>query len=206
MKPYVEMFFYNSLVMSILTLCFLISFKFLQKRYSAKWLYGILLFITALWVFPFRPQIEIPSVLSAASENGPVLLPFVFEGIAQSSALPDMAINPAQSLSLWAYLGVLWGMGIVALSAYYAIRHHRFMRFVSRWSVPVTDGNLLRLFENVKEEVGIKKPLGFKQCKSIETPMLIGLWNVSTIGEKIFIQKCSFSLQRSFTGLIQSYG
>lgn len=175
MKYFFDVFFYNSFVMSVFTLCFLLTFKFLQKRYSAKWLYSILIFITALWVFSFRPQIELPTVLSQTVDTVPVLLPSMFEEITEPSKLTDMVINTGGSLSLWVILCVLWIIGIVAISLYYVIRHNRFIRFINRWSAPITDSNTLQLFDRVKEEVGIKKQLGIKECKSIGTPMLIGL-------------------------------
>ena len=180
MNSYPAVFLSSSLLLSAVTLLFLAASGLLRSRYSPNWIYRIFLFLTALWLLPFWPRLELPSGLFPASalsaEKG---FPFIpSDGIQRiPSALQNAFTVPSArtGLSFQTIFCTIWLCGIAAVILYYVFRQVQFARFVKRWSLPVTDGKLLDLFEEVKISSGIKKDLGLALCRSIATPMLAGL-------------------------------
>ena len=157
-----------SISMSLVTISYVALQPFLSKRYSAKWHYMIWLFISAGWIFPYRPRIDF-----LFSVQIPNILTFVqsITGSKSSMGAGDMATFP-----LWGILTAIWGLGVGSAVLYHALRHFRFKKMVHRWSEPVTDLKILGVLDTLCLELGIKKQIKLSKCESVTSPMLVGFY------------------------------
>lgn len=177
MSDYFDLLVYNSLAMTIVSGCYLLLLAKFGAAYSAKWKYGISIFILTLWVIPYRPRLQFPAMMAEGPQALPMLLPSMVKEAIRPSVLPEIELGAQQSLSWGMVLCALWLTGMTAVAAVYIVRQWRFRVLVGRWSIPVTDHHLLGMLEQVREEVHIKRRLPLKLCKGISTPMLFGLWS-----------------------------
>ena len=87
---------------------------------------------------------------------------------------------PAQAVLLQIRMSrlilVIWLSGITLSLAFHAYKHLLFKRFVRRWSVLETDKRITAILDDEASRLGIRKPIRLKRCKSINAPMLTGIW------------------------------
>jgi bla regulator protein BlaR1 len=163
-----------SVSMSLVTLVYAAILPLLSKRYAAKWNYMVWLLIAAGWIFPFRPRIDLLFL--------PVQMPDIPVTLVQSSinAIPFMDVgdigNTGAAIPLWWVLAAIWGLGVVSILLYHALRHGRFTKMVRRWSEPITDLKVLGILDSLSSELGIKKHIGLSVCESVTSPMLVGFF------------------------------
>lgn len=76
---------------------------------------------------------------------------------------------------------IVWITIATLLMVFYGImyRYHRWT--IRRWSSPVMDEEMLKIFEKEKQSVGIKKRVGFEKCKKISTPVVVGIFHISIL-------------------------
>ena len=76
---------------------------------------------------------------------------------------------------------IVWIVVSVLLLAFYIFvyQYHRWN--IRRWSTPVKDEEVLRIFEEEKKKIGITKQVGFERCKKINTPMAVGIIHTSIL-------------------------
>jgi beta-lactamase regulating signal transducer with metallopeptidase domain len=165
--------------MSLITLVYAAFAPLLSKRYAAKWQYGAWLAIAAGWVFPFRPQIELPFLHPQAADMLGTPVRTIFNAIAPTvGATIDTGdvVNTPSAIPVWSALAALWILGVVSIAMYHALRHRRFMKMARRWSKPVTDMESLRLLDGLKSEMGMKACVELNVCQSVTSPMLVGFF------------------------------
>ncbi len=182
MEAFIIMLLQCTLSMSVITLLYATVLPILSKRYAPKWRYMVWLVISAGWLIPFRPLIELP-FLPAQSTNKP-LMPVQFipaSPTANNTAkvltgIPETVTNAPQFF-LWSIVVFIWLAGVIFMLAYHVLRHRRFMKIVDRWSETVTSPELLDLLDSLKQEQGIKTKIGYKTCSSVSSPMMVGFFH-----------------------------
>ena len=183
-----------SVVMSALALVYMAATPYLEKRYSTKWRYYAWLIILVGLIIPFRPQFDFALFRVEIPSNVPPSVVQTYDG-APSYLFPptDLSLLPpvgsisvyamssntglSSSLNVWQIAMVVWLAGVMAFIAYHGIKYYRFIKVTGRWSEAVTDEYVLSLLENLKSQMGITKQIQIYLCRSVCSPMMIGLIN-----------------------------
>lgn len=174
-----------SVTMSVLALAYMAATPLLAKRYSSKGRYYAWLVIMVGLVIPFRPQfgnalvsVEVPS--GAPSHFVPSIILPPIENAAVASGL---------NIPWWQVGFALWLAGLVVFIAYHGIKHYRFAKMARRWSVCITDSQILSLFHGIKSEMGVKRQIQIYFCKSVGSPMIIGLFKPRILLPTVELEK-----------------
>jgi beta-lactamase regulating signal transducer with metallopeptidase domain len=173
--------------MSAIALLLLVCTPLLAKRYSAKGQYYTWLIVIIGFIIPFRPRwdnalinVEIPMNVPLSVQSG------VHADVQSVGALPisNNALTPLvnttisvnePTVSLWQIGFFVWLIGLTAFLAYHCIKHYRFVNISKRWSVNITDGDILSLLQTIKSDMGIKRSIPVYLCEFTSSPMMIGV-------------------------------
>ncbi len=163
--------------MSALALFYMAAAPFLGKRYSAMGRYYSWLVIVAGLIIPFRPQFS--NAIVKVNMTGDGAAPVIKMGNGMHTAVYAPAVNAVPSavpnLAWWQIAAAVWIAGTVVFLAYHMIRHYRFLKMTERWSEDITDEQILRQFQNLKNQMCLSKNIGLKFCDSIGSPMMMGI-------------------------------
>ncbi len=109
--------------------------------------------------------IETPSVSPAPTppvNGGPVSEP----GVEPPPKTVDISLSQIVIL--------VWLAGIVIMALWMLIAHLRFVRYIRRWSCPVSDSEILDLYAEVSGNLALKKQPKLCTCSGLRAPMLAG--------------------------------
>lgn len=180
MREIFSVYLQNSLQLSIVIILLLLISPLLAHRYSAKCRYYLWIVVFAALFLPIRPGIKLtlPEFLQAAVPQGATK---IFTDAA--------ATNVAGSWDWFQYAGLLWIAGLAAFVIWHLFSHLRFLSAVRRWSEDVEDTDILKIFDNIKSELRIKKYVPLKSSACIKTPMVVGLFHpVVLLPQVVFSQ------------------
>lgn len=161
-----------SVTMSILVLLYIWMTPLLAKRYSIRSRYYTWLVIVIGLIIPFRPQFH-PPIVGVSIPNH-TIIPMIQGENHTFTPIKHTISNSISNITMWQIAGVIWLVGMVVFLASHAIKHYRFMKFVSRWSVNITNTELSAIMQELKIELGLTKNIGLQFCDSILSPMMIG--------------------------------
>ena len=193
-------------VMSAIMLALVFVFRANSNLLSAKTRYTIWIIILVGLLIPFRPQLISPlftlnnpfTNVSEVKEQGEVDL------TTQSSQKADtksdlQAANQVSNVQsnevttvkedskkeetkfdLISFIGkfaiVVWLIGAIVVFAKYMLEYRKFCKLLKRWSSPVEDEDIIRIFRLTKLKLDIEnKDIGLIRSKYVNTPMLTGL-------------------------------
>lgn len=144
MEQYLTAFLTTSFTMSIVILAFILFNRLLSGKYPAKWRYYIWLIIIACLLFPFRPNLGLPTQISvdniADKSNEEILNT---QNVVNSQSTLAKAQTPSDdSRSLTLFLFVIWLAGALITLVFQLWRHKRFIDMVGRWSVDIESQQL----------------------------------------------------------------
>jgi beta-lactamase regulating signal transducer with metallopeptidase domain len=194
--------------MSALALLYVSITPFLAKRYSEKGRYYAWLIVVIGLIIPFRPSfasaiftVDVGVSNSANNFVNAAAQTWVDGSVTLPPLVANANIEPIVStfnITLWQSIGFfVWLIGMVAFVAYQAIKHYHFVKTAKRWSEPITNGQTLSLFHELKMEMGIKRQIDLCFSPCVGSPMMIGLIKPQILlpteelaeGEKRFILK-----------------
>ena len=193
-------------VMSAIMLALVFVFRAKSDLLSAKTRYTIWIIILVGLLIPFRPKVISPlftvnnpfTNVSEVKEQGEIDL------TAQSSQKADTksdltATNQVSNVQsneattvkedskkeetkfdLLSIIGkfaiVVWLIGAIVVFAKYMLEYRKFCKLLKRWSSPVEDEDIIRIFRLTKLKLDIEnKDIGLIRSKYVNTPMLTGL-------------------------------
>ncbi|EJP26198.1 peptidase, M56 family [Peptostreptococcaceae bacterium AS15] len=193
-------------VMSVIMLALVFVFRANSDLLSAKTRYTIWIIILVGLLIPFRPQLISPlftlnnpfTNVSEVKEQGEIDL------TAQSSqkANVESKLQSANQVSnvqsnevantkedskkeetkfdLLSLIGkfaiVVWLIGAIVVFVRYMLDYRKFSKLLKRWSSPVEDEDIIRIFRLTKLKLDIEnKDIGLIRSKYVNTPMLTGL-------------------------------
>ena len=187
---------------SAVVVLFALASRASRGRYGARWRCWVWALLCLRLVIPFslfslieeeRPapiQLSLPSdtVLYEYTPPQPSAAPSAdpspagaAEPAAQLvlSASADAQTNETQeravSVSLSQIVVCLWLAGMVVLAVWTLISHLRFLRYLRRWGRPVRDPDVIRLYNQVGDQLGLDRRPGLRTCTGLRAPMLAGL-------------------------------
>lgn len=176
MIEWIQRLLWHSLTMSVIVAAYYGVTIRLRNRYDAKWFYiaGVILLVG--FFIPFRP------VLTIAMEKAPT---FLQNAVNQAEGL--LAANPpsqqgasetqriAQSFP-WHAAFAVWAVGALGTIIYHIIKYLRFTQAVTRWRMPVQDGELLARFEEAKRALSLEsRKIALARCACVQGPMFLWL-------------------------------
>jgi len=185
--------------MSVLALLYMACTPLLGMRYSEKGRYYAWLIILVGLIIPFRPQwgnslvsVELPTdtpqIIVQTVGNAPnIIFPTInilpldsvstnmspVSDVVSSGTLVDTTLD----VSWWQVAMLIWLVGLIVFIAYQSIKHYRFRKMIRRWSTIVTDEWIVKSLDSLKEEMGIIQQIPIYLCKSVGSPMLMGITN-----------------------------
>lgn len=180
MQGFLTTLFQCSISMTPITLAYMIMNPLLSKRYSAKWQYRIWLVIVIGWIFPYRPQFDLPLLPVQMPDNHIIQSQFIsMQSTIGNTASPVTVggeiVSTPVALSLWWVFAAIWIVGFSVIVVYHILQYRRFTKVIKRWSESVTDVKVIRIFDSLKSELKIKEQVTLKRCPGIKSPMLVGL-------------------------------
>lgn len=76
---------------------------------------------------------------------------------------------------LLAWAGGVWLIGFIPIFSFQILSNLSFVRRLRSRSCPVDDEELLNMWEDMQEQMGIQYPIGLSYCREIRTPLTVGL-------------------------------
>ena len=186
----------------------------LDKRYSAKWRYGVWLVMAVFLLLapvqwetlvpetPVTPPvvIEVPQMeVSVGRQEGlsiqrPAVTP-VARTVGTAASEKKPAVIPLDRI-----LTGLWLVGMGLFFVYYLFGTWYFNRKARRWSQCAGE-DTLRVYEAVWQEMGLKKAPPLRVSAVVDSPMVIGLFQPCLLlpGEGFAAQELVFILRHELT-------
>ena len=160
--------------MSVLALVLMALTPLLAKRYAAKWIYYAWLVVAAGLVIPFRFHFQ--TVWIRADAVPSPLWQALPGNVGSAAAAAQMVtVSEGPPAVPWVQIiGAVWLAGAAAFLLYHGLRHARFLRMVKRWGEQAGSPRIPAVLENIKSDMGIARPIGFRICPFVSSPMMIG--------------------------------
>ena len=193
-------------VMSAIMLALVFVFRAKSDLLSAKTRYTIWIIILVGLLIPFRPQLISPlftvnnpfTNVSEVKEQGEIDLTTqsspnldtesdltaanqVSNVQNSKTAIPKEDSKKEEAkFDLLSFIGkfaiVVWLIGAIVVFAKYMLEYRKFCKLLKRWSSPVEDEDIIRIFRLTKLKLDIEnKDIGLIRSKYVNTPMLTGL-------------------------------
>ena len=126
-------------------------------------------------IYEYTPPVQGPDTAPSGHAPGTVPAPPV-QRPAGADAGPDTAVpSSAFSLTLSQALFSLWLAGAAGVLGWNLICHLRFRRWLRRWAEPVTDSDIIALFNRLGNQLGLDRRPRLLWCRGVAAPMLAGL-------------------------------
>lgn len=91
-----------------------------------------------------------------------------------NSELPGL--SHAKHMDPWRLIGMIWLTGVLATGGWALMCHLRFLAYVRRWGERVEDPESVRCFNEVGDELALKRRPALRSCKGLKAPMLAGMF------------------------------
>ena len=89
--------------------------------------------------------------------------------------------EPKVSISLSEIVVIIWLAGVAVMAIWAIISHLRFTRYLRRWGRPVQDGEVIRLYNSVGDQLNVNRRPRLRVCAGVRAPMLAGVFHPSLI-------------------------
>lgn len=188
----------GSLVIGVLALLA----HFSRTRYAARWRCWVWLLLCLRLAIPisiqlpdqtkFHRPIQLPApsntVIYSYNQTAPQpqqpispAPPNVTQSVAPAPApntAPSQNVDEPTSkveITLFQALSIVWVLGVVGMVAWFILSHLRFLRYVHRWSTPVTDSETIRSYNQISDSLGLDVRPRLQLCVGLKAPILAGI-------------------------------
>ena len=175
---------------AVILLLFFLS-PVINKKYTAKWRYGVWLFLFIRLLIPLHLRISPPIVNLPApvkSGNIPSLPDYLNNTVTsipvqsnaefhiQPQGTPLQYIPYSPAIDVWGILSTIWIIGILLFIAYHFIGYFLFRKEVLRWSDSVKNKEINTIFFHILKELNIRKSILLKKSIKVSSPMMTGFF------------------------------
>jgi beta-lactamase regulating signal transducer with metallopeptidase domain len=163
----------------------LLLLPFLRRHYTARWRSWVWLLVAVRLLIPFNPSLpQAPIQLAAPAQHMTVNV-----SARETTVLPPQMGNPVSSpvatpvpvmratVPLTTILSLVWILGIAAFLLYHFMGYFLFRRAVRRFSRPVEDERTLAIWNAVRREMHVVRPIQLLSCKKVQSPMMTGFFH-----------------------------
>lgn len=132
---------------------------------------------------PKAPQAQLTQQAPTLPEEAPSLKEAVTEpGVVSQPAIPEALTEqpegtPSRSFTVLYAVGIVWLAVGLLVFAYNLFSYLRYRKILSPWDKSVQDENILRIFDEAKNAMGIQKKLPLYENHLLKSPMMIGFFN-----------------------------
>jgi beta-lactamase regulating signal transducer with metallopeptidase domain len=187
-------FIMTSFTMSLIILVVFAIGALFPKVFAAKFRYMVWLIVLIGLIIPIRPLIgtgligiPIPVETQTVNENfglsgghqiiadtalSGVEIDNIEQGFYNQTVLPQ-AFDAHPLVDV---LFLLWIIPAIVIFGYHLWKYAKFNRLVNRWGKAIADDETIDLFENIKDEMKIRRNIELRKCSFVSTSMLIGFW------------------------------
>jgi len=162
----------------------LLLLPFLRRHYTARWRSWVWLLVAVRLLIPYNPSLpQAPIQLAAPAQHVTVNVP-----ARETTVLPPQMGNPVSSpvatpvpitratVPLTTIFSLVWILGIAAFLLYHFMGYFLFRRAVRRFSRPVEDERTLAIWNAVRREMHVARPIQLLSCKKVQSPMMTGFF------------------------------
>ncbi len=166
----------TSLQASVLIILVLLLQRLLRRWLTPRLRYALSLLVLCRLLLPVAP----PSALSFENLLAPSPQP------AQSSAPPTLAAGSipesatlvcAHGWTLGSALSITWFCGLLILGGFAVWRYYQW-RLRIRSARQVSEARLLQILDDVRQEVGIRRPVRLASLADLGSPAVFGFWRL----------------------------
>ncbi|MCM3293208.1 M56 family metallopeptidase [Paenibacillus sp. MER 180] len=187
----------TSLMASIIVVLILLVRAALKDRLPIKWQYMLWFVLLARMLLPWVPESSISLYNLFSFADKPVTLSFsaMDDKVSRLSAERASAINESsrnldKSISgaersdvtindspafIHSALSLSWLLGVLAMTAYVLVSNRKFSRRMMRESYVVSDEDSLRVLQQCREDLKIKRTLPLLISNGVSSPTLYGV-------------------------------
>ena len=179
-----------SLWLSVVIVVLKITSPLIKKTYAAKWRYIIWLILAIRLAVPLNITLPFTPVKLTVPDNTIIF--------GQASNANDIVEPISNMLSVIEIAAIVWLIGICIFALYQFTAYRSFRKKMKRWSIPVTDGEILSLFDYICHELNIKKKPDIKISKTAGSPMMLGF-----IKPVLYLQNIEYINHRNLEVIIK---
>jgi len=146
----------------------------LRKQLGPRWRHGLWLLVVIRLALPCSLESRL-SLFNWVTPNWPAQSPALIPAVSQpDTAAAIEAAAPAPMPSAWRNpFHWVWFAGAAVLATHLLLASLRLEQRIRR-ERPVTEGKVLNLLEDCKEEMGVRTPLTLVETPSVSSPSLLG--------------------------------
>jgi LCP family protein required for cell wall assembly len=89
----------------------------------------------------------------------------------EADSLAPQSILPFYVLDLISYV---WAIGVILFLLYHLVRYYSFRTKILRWSILITDRDILEQYQSICKDMGIKRQINILRSNQVYSPMLLG--------------------------------
>ena len=167
----------TSLQASVLILLVLLLQRFLRRWLTPRLQYSLSLLVLCRLLLPVAPSSPF-SVENLLTPTPQPTLSSPPTTIAAGS-VPESAtlVHVTHGLMLGPALCIAWFGGVLILGGLAAWRYYQW-RLTIRTARQVSDGRLLKILDDVRQEVGIRRPVALASLTHLGSPAVFGIWRI----------------------------
>lgn len=187
----------TSLMASIIVVLILLVRTALKDRLPIKWQYMLWFVLLARMLLPWVPESSISLYNLFSFADKPIALPFSAmddergrlsaehaAGINESSRILDKNMSGADRSDvtnnespafIHSALSLSWLLGVLAITAYVLVSNRKFSRRMMNGSYVVSDEASLRVLQQCREDLNIKRTLPLLISNGVSSPTLYGV-------------------------------
>ncbi len=172
---------------SILALILLAARPLIRKNFSKSWQYYIWLVVILRLLIPYSPETSLVGNLFDRVETidveqvSPLPSPEVAGATGGNMVEPSIPYQPIATpgadngiADYTEYAWLVWMAGAFLLFTVRVFQYRRFTSSIRAELTPVKDKDILALFQQTGDELGIKREITLYQSRLIQSPLLIG--------------------------------
>lgn len=193
MERFFNYMLYTSVMVAIVIIFIMIVSPIRKKKYSNKWRYYVWLILTIRLLLPIDisfpmsaiqlPRLVNPNVNTSitdteldtrneedsvdATKKEEIIQDSKYDVSSKWKSLISYTKIKNFVMNLWIAITIL--LFIYQIVGYYVIR-----RRLRRWSIKVSNANMLYILEQVKDKLEIKSTIPVSICKKVSSPMITG--------------------------------
>lgn len=174
--------------------------RFSRTRYGARWRCWVWLLLCLRLAFPvsiqFPEQAEVQRPIRLPAPSNTVIYSYepreqqpipqqqpdfsqpVAPTPAPETEPPQNLDEPApkREITLFQVFTLAWSIGAVGMLAWFAVSHLRFLRYVRRWSRPVSDPRAVQAYNQMGDLLDLHARPALRLCAGLKAPMLAGVF------------------------------
>lgn len=190
-----------SLTTSVVIIALILLGSLINKRYVAKWKYGLWIVLSLRLLVPFNYKLpDVPLQITIPTEVGSVEMSELFEtkpsfsevqpidpqitaslpaepqAVAPLSPTVDTQGESEVSLTLLQALAYLWATVAAGLFIWHLTGYYCFRRRVKKWGSEAKNSLLSEQLHQLCRELGVRRQIPILISKKADSPMIMGFW------------------------------